>query len=149
MKNLLLKEIICKRCGNIFHVCQSCWRGQAYCSDVCRNAAKSEAHRKNQQKYSSTKNGKKVRALAASRRRRLSHSKKTVADTPSTPVSEHVKRNYQGSTTLLSHCLFCGKTGLIVDYFPRCGYGRRHYDTFEGIFIATGGYYGTKTGNFK
>ena len=149
MKNLLLKEIICKRCGNIFHVCQSCWRGEAYCSDVCRNAAKSEAHRKNQQKYSSTKNGKKVRALAASRRRRLSHSKKNVADTPSTPVSEHVKRNYQGSTTLLPHCLFCGKTGLIVDYFPRCGYGRRHYDTFEGIFIATGGYYGTKTGNFK
>ena len=149
MKNLLLKKNICKRCGNIFHVCKSCWRGQAYCSDACRTAAKSEAHRKNQQKYSSTKNGKQVRALAASRRRRLSHSKKNVADTPSTPVSDHVKRNYQGSTTLLPHCLFCGKTGSIVDHFSRCGYGRRHCDTFEGIFTATGGYYDTKTSDYK
>ena len=146
MKNLFLKEIICNWCGNIFHVCQSCWRGQAYCSNACRTTAKIEARRKNQQKYSSTENGKKVRALAASRRRRLSHSKKTVADTPTKPVSDHVKRNYQGSTTL-PHCLFCGKTGSIVDHFPRRSYGRRHYDTFEGKLTTTGGYYGTKTGD--
>jgi len=149
MKNLLLKEITCKRCGTIFHVCKSCWRGQAYCSDACRTAAKSKAHRKTQQKYSRTINGKKVRALAASRRRRLGHSKKTVADTPSTPVGDHVKRNYQDSATLLPHCLFCGKTGSIVDHFPRRGYVRCHCDTFEGIFTATGGYYGRKTSDFK
>ena len=149
MKNIFLKEIVCKRCGNIFYVCQSCWRGQAYCSDACRTAAKSKAHRKTQQKYSSTINGKKVRALAASRRRRLSHRKKTVADTPSKPVNEHVKRNDQSSTTLLPHCLFCGRTGSIVDHFPRRSYGMRHRDTFEGIFTGTGEYYGRKTGDFK
>ena len=149
MKKLLLKEIICKRCGNIFYVCQSCWRGQAYCSDACRTANKSKAHRKAQQKYSRTENGKKVRALAASRRRRLSHSKKTVADTASKPVSDHVKKDDQESTTLLPHCLFCGRTGSIVDHFPRRGYGRRHCDTFYGKFTTTGGYYGTKTGDNK
>jgi hypothetical protein len=148
MKNILLKEVICKRCGNIFYVCQSCWRGQAYCSDACRTAAKSKAHRKSQQKYGRTEKGKKVRCLAA-RRRRLGRSKKTVADTSSTPVCNHVKKNHPGSTTLLPHCLFCGKTGSIVEHFPRRGYGRRHCDTFEEIFAATGGYYGTKTGNYK
>ena len=147
MKNLLLKEIVCKRCGNIFHVCQSCWRGQAYCSDACRTAAKSKAHRKSQQKYSRTENGKKVRALGASRRRNLARSEKNVADTSSTPVCDHVKKNHPGSTTLLPHCVFCGKTGSIVDHFPRRSYGKRHYDTFEGEFTTTGGYYGTKTGD--
>lgn len=142
MKSIFLKEIVCRRCGRIFHICQSCWRGQAYCSDGCRKAAKSESHRKSQQKYRQTEKGKE-RHRQAERRRRLRNNKKTMDDPCSTPVVEHVIVS-PSSIILPPFCHFCGKTGSVVDHFPRRGYGGRYFDTFPASFTATGGFHDSK-----
>ena len=56
---LLLIKVKCRRCGTVFYVCRSCWRGQAYCSDKCRKANQREAHAEAQRRYRQTARGKK------------------------------------------------------------------------------------------
>ncbi len=121
MKTLLLKKIFCKFCGQIFHVCHSCWRGQAYCSDACRQIARLMSRRIAQQKYRQTKKGKE-RHRQAERRRRLRRYKKTMDDPSSTSDIDHATVS---PNAIISPpcCHFCGKTGSIVDHFPRRGYG--------------------------
>jgi len=142
MKILLLKKIICRRCGQIFHSCQHCWRGQAYCSDACQRAAQSESHRKSQQKYRQTQKGKE-RHRQAERRRRLRQNKKTMDDASSTPDIDHATVCPE-SIIYPPYCHFCGKTGSIVDHFPRRGYRGRYFDTFVASIPDKGGWYDTK-----
>ena len=126
MKNLLLKKIHCRWCGQIFYVCQHCWRGQAYCSEACRQAAYKEAHCIAQKKYRQTEKGKKAHRQQE-KRRRLKTFEKTMDDASSTPDSGHAKvvRNPEIVTVC---CLFCGKPGQVVKNFPRRSYGRRQFE---------------------
>ena len=52
-------------------------------------------------------------------------SKKTVADTSSTPVIVHDTLP-QDHVFTVQCCHFCGRNGVVVEYFPRRGYGRRN-----------------------
>lgn len=137
MKILLLKEISCKWCQQVFHVCQHCWRGQAYCSDTCRQAAQSESRRKAQQKYRQTQKGKESHRQAE-RRRRMRQGKKTMDDPSSTPDVDYAKVHLN-SIIFPPCCHFCGKTGSIVGHFPRRGYGGRYLDTFAASIVSMGG----------
>ncbi len=124
MEIILLKEIRCKRCDSIFYVCHSCWRGQAYCCRLCRKKAQLESHRKSQEKYRQTEKGK-IAHRRQEKKRRLKNSQKTVDDDTSTPPKSNGNLCV---TPSFSHpcCCFCGRKGLIVDQFPRRGYGRRY-----------------------
>ena len=64
-----LIEIQCRWCGEVFCICQSCWRGQAYCSDGCRSASKRKAHKEAQKRYRKTKKGKEAHCEDENRRR--------------------------------------------------------------------------------
>ena len=136
---VLLQEITCRWCGKVFCVCQSCWRGQCYCGQACRNAAKRQAHRKAQKSYRQTEKGKKAHCEAEKRRRMglTKKNKKTMDDTGTRPPSR------AGSIAIATkmcatcqvvgdklvsmrtgRCYFCGSVGVVVDRFPRRGYGR-------------------------
>lgn len=124
MKITFLKIIQCKRCHQIFFICNHCWRGQAYCCDQCRQAARREARRKRQKKYRQTPKGKAAHCRQE-RNRRLRKTKKNMGDTPSTPPDEH---DIEPVVRLFSppRCHFCGRQGQIVADFPRRGYGGRY-----------------------
>lgn len=138
---VLLREVQCRWCGKVFCVCQSCWRGQAYCSDGCRRAAKCRTHREAQRKYRKTEKGKKAHREAENRRRMglSKKNKKSVDDAGSTlqcsasTIARCVKASAMdqlewGATPLLrtGRCHFCGSPGIIVDRFTRRGYGKQN-----------------------
>jgi hypothetical protein len=71
----MIQEVIvipCRNCGFRIVICRSCWRGQAYCSDACRESRQRRLHCQAERLYRQTENGKAVhRALEKLRRNRL------------------------------------------------------------------------------
>ena len=130
---LLLRQIHCGWCHLIFYVCRSCWRGQRYCCGVCRLAAKRKSHREAQRRYRQSAKGKKAHREAENRRRHgLSQkNQKNMDDASSTPplrwcmqlFKSFRKRLFSEPSRL--RCHFCSAAGLLVDKFPRRGYGPR------------------------
>jgi len=123
MKMVLLKRVECRRCAQIFYVCRSCWRGQAYCCQECRRAAQKEASCKAQQKYRQTVKGKQAHCQQE-KNRRLRQSKKTMDDASTNPGMIHDNVSSKPDCTGPC-CHFCGKIGQIVNFFPRRGYAGR------------------------
>ncbi len=123
MEIVLLIRIECRRCAQIFNVCRSCWRGQAYCCQKCRLTAQKEAHRKAQKKYRQTLKGKETHRLQE-RNRRLRQSKKNMDDATTNPDTIHDNVLSKPADTG-SYCHFCGKIGHIVDVFPWREYAGR------------------------
>ena len=137
-----LRRILCARCGRVFHVCQSCWRGQNYCSKECRGASRREARHATQRRYRRTEKGKKAHR-EAEKRRRVGLTKKNariVDYTGSTPQcgeatmetspggSDDVRNEGGGNVVnAVCRCHFCGSWGVVVDGFPRRGYGEQQY----------------------
>ena len=128
---MLLLLIHCRWCGLSFYICQRCWRGQAYCSDECRTAGYKKCHREAQRKYRQTQKGKKVHREAENRRRHGLSQKKTknMDDGSSTVVPAWCIRRVKVIKTSVfpiedtPRCRFCGSYGLLVNQFPRRGYG--------------------------
>lgn len=145
-----IKIINCKHCGSEFHVCMSCWHGQAYCCDCCRKTHQAEAHCESQPKYRQTDNGKKYHVINERRRRirlasqkRAKNNQKTVDDIGSTPpcpssklrkISNDIDVNLgckddKSALQTSPSCDFCGRVGIIVTEFPSRGYGgHRNFD---------------------
>ena len=48
---------VCLRCGTIFGICRSCFRGQRYCSDSCRKDARAEKHRASNRRHQRSPEG--------------------------------------------------------------------------------------------
>ncbi len=134
----------CSWCGTIFCVCQSCWRGQAYCCDECRRTAQRKAHREAQKRYRKTEKGKKAHREAENLRRMglNKKNKQIVDDTASKLQCSSIKMKMSaklsdegqvecGRTTSIrtGRCHLCGSFGVIVDQFPRRGYGKQNYGT--------------------
>ena len=140
---VVVREILCGGCGRRFYVCQSCWRGQSYCSDACRDAAQGEAHREAQRRYRRTEKGRTAHCKGEKRRRMGLSGKESgeiVDDEGSTPQcscttmeasaasSDEGRRGCEGNAPMgMARCHFCGSVGVIVDVFPRRGYGKQHY----------------------
>ena len=132
-----LLEIECRWCGKCFCICRRCWRGQCYCSEKCRDAARREAHREAQRRYRKTEKGK-IAHREAENRRRVGLSKKsgeivdnTAATLPYRRLrieSADLKESIERAEKLgyrVGRCHFCGSWGVIVERFPRRGYGQR------------------------
>jgi hypothetical protein len=132
-----LLEIECRWCGKCFCICRCCWRGQCYCCEKCRDACRRKAHREAQRRYRRTEGGRTAHR-EAEKRRRVGLSKKSgeIVDDAGTTLP------YRGITILsceleesiervemlgwrVGRCHFCGCWGVIVERFPRRGYGRR------------------------
>lgn len=127
----LLILIQCRWCALEFCLCRRCWRGQVYCCDQCRQAAKLLNHCKAQQKYRQSDKGKKAHRQAENRRRyrKKHHQQKKMDDATSLPCCKWAMVIPTGlkKATMHTHgrvfCQFCGISGQIVGAFPRRGYG--------------------------
>lgn len=58
----------CRRCGRMFAVCLSCFRGQAYCSEPCGVEGHRAAQQRADRRWRSGQQGKERRRLQARRR---------------------------------------------------------------------------------
>jgi hypothetical protein len=69
-------------------------------------------------------------------------------DASSTPDNDHAT---VCPDTIISPpcCHFCGRTGSIVDHFPRRGYGGRYFDTFMASIPVKVGWYDTKKTTYQ
>lgn len=131
----LLKTLSCRYCGFTFYLCRSCWRGQAYCCEICRITARKLARRKSQRRYRQTQKGKK-RHCEGERRRRIRRTLKSVDDQSSTPAPT-CATSLDRPLPLLSRpapssvaqpcCQICGKTGRAVTNFPPRPYGQKRW----------------------
>jgi hypothetical protein len=59
-----LETITCRCCDQVFFICHSCYHGQAYCQQSCRDKARKEQVRLANQIYLATIKGQKRRAAA-------------------------------------------------------------------------------------
>ena len=131
---MLLIRIRCEFCQCFFHVCRSCFRGQAYCCDICRVNGKRQKHREAQRRYRKTPKGRKNHREAENRRRQSRKGQgivKKMDDASSTPqllllisLITIIYMFLLGSKTGFStpRCRFCGARGRVVSVFPRRGY---------------------------
>lgn len=137
-----VRYILCARCGSGFYVCQSCWRGQRFCSKECRQAARREAGQAAQRRYRSTEKGKEAHRWAEKRRRcGLTKKNTRIVDyksstpqcgcttlEPSPGGSDEGRQEWgENASVKVGRCHFCGAWGIIVDCFPRRGYGKQTY----------------------
>ena len=151
----MLREVRCGWCNILFYICRSCWRGQAYCCDECRIAGRRKRHREAQRRYRQSLKGKKAHREAENRRRHglSKKNQKKMDDATSTLLSKGCKVASSGAQSIIcvldfavkvglsriGRCHFCGCWGVIVEKFPRRGYGggittrkwHRNWDTKE------------------
>jgi hypothetical protein len=130
---LKLISVFCSWCNAAFCVCRSCWRGQKYCSDVCRKAAYLKSHREAQKRYRQSEKGKKAHRLQENKRRHKKNEtdQKNMNDKTTTLKSNMRIRDFSdGKPAMIfskfqNRCRFCGRIGEIVPQFSRRGYGKR------------------------
>lgn len=113
----------CPRCGLRVMVCRKCDRGQVYCGEACRSAARRESQRASARKYARTEAGRRGAARRqrdARHRRRTRESEPTVTHHGSETAPDAVKGEDTGpeSRKPTPHeqpdhphrCHFCGRT---------------------------------------
>ncbi len=110
-KEVILIEIRCKQCGEIFYICQRCYCGHVYCGDECRDIAQKEAHRLAQHIYRTSPEGREVNRIAA-QRRRIQAYQKTVADRSDKTKYDDTIHFKSSSKEPRCHC--CGNSGFVV-----------------------------------
>jgi len=133
-QSFLLKLICCRFCGAQFCICRRCYRGQAYCCNLCRMLGYLEKRRQAQQRYRQTKKGKKAHCHSENRRRHRKKSpfEKNMDDNTSTPAPGWVivfliwwccVHGGMPEPHFLPRCRFCGCQGKVFQQFPSRGYG--------------------------
>ncbi len=105
-------EFSCWQCDKPVWVCQSCWRGQRYCSTSCQHEGKHSYHRLRQARYALTRSGRESQRRR-SRRQRL---KKNATDATTKPKPNRLKPLL---TPAVKHCRFCGKKLLVAALVQR------------------------------
>ena len=131
MSVLLSLQLQCRWCDVEFCICRRCFRGQAYCSDGCRLSCRRKNHREAQRRYRQTEKGKKGHREAENRRRHglTQKNRKNMDDQSSTALPTWCMRQVKAVKSRFLHmgttvrCHFCGSPGLLVEHFPRRGYG--------------------------
>ena len=131
MGDVLLRVVQCRCCGCLFHICRSCWRGQAYCGERCRRIRQRQLHREAQSKYRHSKNGKETRRLYE-KTKNSKKNKLNPGDDSSTPQKDCDIEPKKRSGNRPS-CLFCGSIGVVVDHFPRRAYAGRVFSDVTGF----------------
>src|SRR5260370_34052953 len=72
-----LRVISCKHCQGRFYICSSCYRGQRYCSELCRTPARRQQKREANRRY---RQSREARLDHCDRQREYRRRKKSVLD---------------------------------------------------------------------
>lgn len=136
-----LIQIRCRECGVHFRICRRCYRGQVYCCEECRVKGYRRNHRESQKRYRSKEKGKRQHRQAEKRRRlrrcerdrRNNHKQRKLIATGKDDLKKAKKDilavfRFQKLVKIKkvgekAHCHFCGRRGVILQKFPRRGYG--------------------------
>ena len=140
---VVLRLRICfgSECRALFFLCSHCDRGQRYCSLACRERARVEQHRRANQRYQESLEGRlDHRDRQRAYRERCRHRAPTASVTDQgslsiiRPASSGCGELPKGSGILVPHwpakrpgldtrvwlcCRICGRTGRFIDPFPR------------------------------
>jgi hypothetical protein len=120
-----LETITCRRCDRVFFVCHSCYRGQVYCQQSCRDEARAQQVRQANQTYMATLKGQERRAAAVEAFRARQRSGLESAGPPPMPPSEcnrsrsSVPRSPMASWSQTARCSLCGRPGRVIDPVAR------------------------------
>ena len=134
-KEVVLRRLTCRwpDCGLVFYICNSCYRRQAYCGDVCRKKAQLQQHRKSNQKHQDSEEGRldhrdRQRAYVERRHRRMTDATSPRHDRSVTIGAIWTKRVLSASLTdklqgepwferlqdaIRPVCMLCGRGGRV------------------------------------
>ena len=118
-----LYQIVCRGpgCGALFYVCRPCYRGQRYCRDVCRKAARREQERRSNERHQRTEWGR----LDHRDRQRAYRERKTLVafvtdqgsgEAAAVPTLGADAREASGAAVI---CIVCDRAGAFVDPWER------------------------------
>ena len=126
---VILLQLFCRAagCGGLFFVCRSCYRGQAYCSQRCREKARRQQRRRANRKHQMSLEGRlDHRDRQAAYRRRC--AARLVTDQgsagrqrlPILAVNATGERREVPREAWHGHfCVVCERSGRFIDPSPR------------------------------
>ena len=115
-----LETITCRRCDQVFFLCHSCYRGQVYCQQSCRDEARAEQVFRANQTYMATLKGQERRAaavLAFRARQRMGVEPAEPAPRPRSGCNRSrssAPRSPMASWPKTARCCLCGRLGRVI-----------------------------------
>ena len=114
---IALAGITCRWCDSVFALCRSCFRGQAYCCELCRKSARREQCHRAQRKYLDNRDGRRQAAdVAAAYRERLRNGAVARKLPEQIVIDQGSPRAAFSAEILLrlTRCARCGRRGRVV-----------------------------------
>lgn len=108
-------EICCKTCLELFWVCRPCYRGQRYCSKICRSHGRRESQRRSRRKHQQSPEGK-----ADHRDRQRSYRNRLIGrvggfvmDQGIEQVQTLIQTSMELNSARQAFCICCGKSRFV------------------------------------
>lgn len=108
--------IHCAHCNCNFTICKSCWRGQIYCRDKCRRAARRIKQQQYQKKYRQTKIAR-LKQSQNQKKFRSNLQNKAFTSGVKKIVSEHSSKVEEKAVidwSRINECFLCGVKNLRI-----------------------------------
>lgn len=102
-------ELICPTCSVHFFCCRKCWRGNKYCSSLCRVDARKTKQRKYEKKYSSTLAGKESRRKRQRKFRLKKEFQQNVTEQSMKTNLDHAIHAQKQNSNVAASCFGCGR----------------------------------------
>lgn len=101
-------ELVCPTCAVQFFCCRKCWRGNKYCSSLCRVEARKTKQREYEKKYSSTLAGQESRRKRQKKFRLKKEFQQNVTEQTMKADLDHVIHSQKQKTNVAGSCFGCG-----------------------------------------
>lgn len=106
----------CAHCNYNFAICKPCWRGQVYCTEECRRAARRIKQQQYQKKYRQTKKGR-LKQSQNQKKFRQNLKNEALASDIKKIVSEHPSKVEEKAVIgwyVINECFSCGVKNLRI-----------------------------------
>jgi hypothetical protein len=120
-------QVACRVCGNIFFICQPCWRGQAFCSKACARFLRLKCQREAQRRAHRTPDGRarnrsRQQAFRERKRRKKRQNLPTVTHHTTTKIPTVLDRHSEKVGR--KRCIIC-KRGILFSFSRDLGQSLR------------------------
>ena len=136
---VVFRQLVCRglECGALFVICRSCYRGQAYCSERCRQKGRRQRRREANRRHQQTREGRldhRDRQRAYRQRRREGRVTDTTSRTrrcsaknilqrklqrlAAEPDSRREEDDHEGIVQVEPVCIVCGRHVAFIELFP-------------------------------
>ena len=136
---VVFRQLVCRwpECGAPFVICRSCYRGQAYCNDRCRQKGRRQRRREANRRHQQTREGRldhRDRQRAYRQRRREGRVTDTTSRTrrcsaknillekfwrlTAQPDGRQGEDEHAGMVPVEPVCIVCGRRVAFIELFP-------------------------------